>query len=431
MVDYGMNRGNTKLLYACSPVSRTQKATRQNRECISVDMCWGLDGFQYGLHVIVGRKTVTQGQVPDRLQQFFTNETHELFKSSTHGLHSTTDCGIQTGASFLRRLEKLVEELKQRGVPFPIVIVLDDHSSRKVDFVMEFCKANQIWLCTEPAASSGWLQALDQYNKKCHEAYKKALRVWKANHAGGDDESVNIGAFYEILTSFWLTWSSPVERMNAFRKVGISATLDPSAVDTGRFKAVVEQQALISMSSAAAATELQLDLSIPEGSMMSPDGTQKQQLEYFKLMHTRALKVIAMLHATPMLPSHVLPKPNLQKDKPDRSVIEADSGSFDMRELVLKGIELREQKESKAEQVAARREEREDRREEEEAVRTGLVTLWKKFNKGAECQCNGSKAKECSASGGGHYCKLCDKVKPKPCRAKHDKLAPSSKKAKK
>ena len=106
-------------------------------------MVWGLDGFQYGLHVIFPKTNTTGDQVPVSEDcaihvHVFTDRILEKTALSTYGLLSNTEDGIQTQDTLLERYryEMLVEELDERGIePLAsgcrIVETSDGHSTRK------------------------------------------------------------------------------------------------------------------------------------------------------------------------------------------------------------------------------------------------------------------------------------------------------------
>ena len=49
-VDYASNKGNQKTKVAAGVNDPAIRIDAENRQCESVDMTWGADGFQYGLH---------------------------------------------------------------------------------------------------------------------------------------------------------------------------------------------------------------------------------------------------------------------------------------------------------------------------------------------------------------------------------------------
>ena len=122
---------------------------------------------------------------------------------SSFGLLSTNECGVQTEATCLQAYMMLDRELTQRNIPRPVVMLTDNHASRKGESVLDFCvgpcerhglDGDITAPCTcrirqhfeptaasnlfssfflsrfefgcqnRPGASSGFLQALDQLN---------------------------------------------------------------------------------------------------------------------------------------------------------------------------------------------------------------------------------------------------------------------------
>ena len=75
------------------------RVSPKNRECNTVDMVWGLGGFQYGLHVNLKRTTVTAGSIPDEMSVFY-DKIKEDAMVSTYPLLSTSECGVKTGVAY-------------------------------------------------------------------------------------------------------------------------------------------------------------------------------------------------------------------------------------------------------------------------------------------------------------------------------------------
>mmetsp|Transcript_22501 Transcript_22501/g.89346 ORF Transcript_22501/g.89346 Transcript_22501/m.89346 type:complete len:163 (+) Transcript_22501:5421-5909(+) len=73
----------------------------------------------------------------------------------------------------------LDKELTARGTERPVVVLSDSHTSRKATVVLEFAKGIGSRFHFEPPHSSGFLQALDQYNKMFHEAYTKEKNKYR------------------------------------------------------------------------------------------------------------------------------------------------------------------------------------------------------------------------------------------------------------
>ena len=135
-------------------------------------------------------------------------------------------------------MKLLDEELTLRGIPRPVVCCSDNHASRKDEALLKFCKDHGIRLFFELANTSGFLQALDQCNKKYHEAYNKAIKRYKENlnDQGITSPSLTLSDFLQINAEIWSTWWTPLDRRNAFRRVGIlQRGLDSDQVDRSKF----------------------------------------------------------------------------------------------------------------------------------------------------------------------------------------------------
>ena len=142
----------------------------------------------------------------------------------------------------------------------------------------EWCEENQIHICTEPPNSSGFLQALDQYNKKWHETYKRAVKQYRAD-MNDDDVTVNMSVFLMLLGKYYFTWASALEREASFRRVGLCSVLRPDLVNRTRFHDrfdnivhVLEEQAVMHAHDAS-----QVDSPTPQKQKLeavdeSPDG---------------------------------------------------------------------------------------------------------------------------------------------------------------
>ena len=118
-MDYNQNAGNAVAHVVGAQQQQLVAPELENRACRTIDMVWGLEGFQYGLHVIFPKASTTSDQVPDE-STIFTDRILEETAVSTYGLISNTEDGIQTQDTLLERYEMLVEELDARGIdPLP------------------------------------------------------------------------------------------------------------------------------------------------------------------------------------------------------------------------------------------------------------------------------------------------------------------------
>ena len=122
---------------------RVYQAAGEDRECNTIDACWDLGGFTYGVHIIFGRSTLDTNVIDaDTLTSEFAydNTIDERIGMSWTCDVSTPECGIQTTASLARRINSLKQQVLRRNkgfhnrgereIKFPIIILADNHSSR-------------------------------------------------------------------------------------------------------------------------------------------------------------------------------------------------------------------------------------------------------------------------------------------------------------
>eukprot|EP00966_Prymnesium_polylepis_P057566 1332930-Prymnesium_polylepis.2 len=164
---------------------------------------------------------------------------------------------MQTGTSFIQQLRLLDAQITARSnaevaeggtaIERPVVLMLDNHASRFDDEVLEeatgVAPSLGIRMWTEAAGTSGFLQALDQYNSAFHRAYNKALKAYKEAyeaHHGKVLPGVDIKVFLKVLggdaalglPGMWFTWADPFDIITAWRKVGIAGNvLAPQLID--------------------------------------------------------------------------------------------------------------------------------------------------------------------------------------------------------
>ncbi|KAK3271485.1 hypothetical protein CYMTET_20164 [Cymbomonas tetramitiformis] len=251
-ISFDTQRGNNVRKVAGRKGKSAADAKKENRESFTVDMVMGLDGFLYGLHVLVARNTLTKGLTPEILEDTFTNEIREGEKISTYGLITLNECGVQTELSLEERYKVLIKELEHRGVPLPVVELTDNHASRYGEMVMITAEGAGIRQFSEKPNSSGFLQALDQINRKFHVEFAKGERELKHSRRAemefefkktNPDRKVDISEVtlnmtdaFTILTLMWFCWSTVMDRITAFRKVGITQSMcDPSLVNRSSF----------------------------------------------------------------------------------------------------------------------------------------------------------------------------------------------------
>jgi hypothetical protein len=122
---------------------RVYQAAGEDRECNTIDACWDLGGFLYGVHIIFGRSTLDTNVIDaDKLstEYEYDNTIDERLGMAWTCDVSTTECGIQTTTSLSKRIKSLKQQVlkrnegfrkkKQPEIKFPIIILADNHSSR-------------------------------------------------------------------------------------------------------------------------------------------------------------------------------------------------------------------------------------------------------------------------------------------------------------
>jgi hypothetical protein len=250
-VDFHAKVGNNVEKKYCGAGDQAVSGEAENRECNTVDLCWGADGFGYGTQIIVARKQVTTSMTlhPDTsplkdstpFAQLGDPTCDELTMQSSHVLISTNDCGVQTGITMIRRLEMLDMELTQRGVLRPVCLMVDNADRIFADDVMAYCAVKQINIFTEKSKTSHLFQALDQQNEKMHHEYRKASKLLKATRAapGIEPSTIRLGLteFFDIMYQIMFTWCTSTDRRLAWKNVGITAEgLRPDFIDRTHFK---------------------------------------------------------------------------------------------------------------------------------------------------------------------------------------------------
>jgi len=248
MIDYETTKSGQKKVFT----GRGEDAFRnvaETRECQTLDVTWGLDGWQYHAHLVVNRKSVTDDFVQPETE-VFDGTIDVVNKVSRKLLISPTEKGSQTGTSFLASMKELKAELEERKIQFPVCLCLDNHISRYDDDVIQWGEDNGIEFFFEESNTSGFLQALDQYNRQLHLKYNEAKDLYKKGRAlymvsNGSQKvdyttvKINLVDFVRILATFWFTWSSIADRIKSFMEVGITKEgLFPELINRCKFTAI-------------------------------------------------------------------------------------------------------------------------------------------------------------------------------------------------
>lgn len=254
-IDYaGGKKGGQKV--GCAANVPAKKAAKENRETATLDMVQNGAGMLFGMHLIVARSTLTESFAVEELAAF-DKKIHELEGYSTFGLVSLTDCGVQTGVTLLERYKLFDEELTAAGIKRPVLELTDNHLSRYSDEVMAYCEEKDIHQFSEPAKSSGFLQALDQNMTACHNTYNKSKDNMKRELAvgltidginkerqrvaelpeadqaaakklpqvvvGPEEVTLGLTECVQICSKMWFSWSTKLDRITTFAKVGITS----------------------------------------------------------------------------------------------------------------------------------------------------------------------------------------------------------------
>ncbi|KAK3268255.1 hypothetical protein CYMTET_23230 [Cymbomonas tetramitiformis] len=433
-VDFNSLRGNNIRKRATAKGKPAVLPKRENREWVTVDVVMDLSGFLYGAHLMLSREVLTEGLAPDEIE-VFDSRIHEHEKFSTFGLVTINESGVQTGTTLLQRYKMLDEELSARGVERPVVEMTGNHDSRYDEEVMAFCEAKQIVQWSEKANTSGKFQALDQVNRKLHQEVEKAVKEFKivrlAQLRQGNpmldisDVTTNITdfillfcvrLFYVFFCGVWFGWCTIMDRITAFRRVGIFQTaLAPGQIDRTGFIYRPEVKVV-----AQAPPDV-------ESFSGSPVGVRKDSAEYLK-RKLAAYKDLAghqwqKYETSPVeqgiLNPEVLPP---LPARPSKGRLSDKNGSFQFNNIL--GLKRqkkaeheahREQSEFAALQRDLAREQRETNIAEMAAAKAQAATeLSAAFDKcGAGCKCDifvNLKAVGCSASKL-KKCPICSEIK--------------------
>ena len=240
-----------------------RQAANLNRENVSVHMTWDLSGYNYGVQLVLKRKEITDDLVVEgpAMARGFTGEADVVRMQTRCCLMSRTAEGMQTGESFLQYLEALDKQITARSdadvaaggtaIERPVVLTGDNHASRYTADVLKAatgcCNRLGIRLWTEEPFTSGFLQALDQYNSAFHRAYNKAKEVYKTAYEARYKtpiKSFGLPQFMSVLggdeelgvPGMWFTWADPFDIITAWRKVGVTGNVfAPDLINRAEF----------------------------------------------------------------------------------------------------------------------------------------------------------------------------------------------------
>ena len=246
---------------------RKGKAARQltggNKETVTVMMTWDASGWNYGVQLVVKRKWATGDMLiecpPGECTFDDRVDVTRLQTRSCLPVHSAE--GMQTEETFLHYIHRLDEWISQRsaveaatgGEPIqrPVVLMLDNHCSRFSDELLRKTSGPAaelgIRIFTEESGTSGFLQALDQFNSSFHRSYNKARDAYKDAHLavhGHPLSHLALADFLGILggskrlgvPGMWFSWCDRYDIIKAWKRVGIAGNrLCPQLVDRSNF----------------------------------------------------------------------------------------------------------------------------------------------------------------------------------------------------
>jgi hypothetical protein len=122
---------------------RVYQQAGEGRTCNTVEVCYDLGGYMYGPHVLLARTTLDTNVIDEtalRREYHFDNTVDERMGMSWRFDLTTCECGIQTQLTLANRVASLREQIVARNtacviagiepIVFPIVMLLDNHSSR-------------------------------------------------------------------------------------------------------------------------------------------------------------------------------------------------------------------------------------------------------------------------------------------------------------
>jgi hypothetical protein len=138
------NQGNAKeRVGGGAHQQRVYQQSGEGRTCNTVEVCYDLGGYMYGPHVLVARVSLDTNIIDEealKKEYYFDNKVDEHMAMSWRFDLTTCECGIQTQATLTKRIRSLREQIVARNtkcvqdglepIQFPIVMLLDNHSSR-------------------------------------------------------------------------------------------------------------------------------------------------------------------------------------------------------------------------------------------------------------------------------------------------------------
>jgi hypothetical protein len=123
--------------------TRVYQQAGEGRTCNTVEVAYDLGGYLYGPHILLARTTLDTNVINEKelmAEYHYNNKVDEQMAMSWQFDITTCECGIQTQATLAKRMASLRQQIVDRNtacvlegtapIEFPIVMLLDNHSSR-------------------------------------------------------------------------------------------------------------------------------------------------------------------------------------------------------------------------------------------------------------------------------------------------------------
>jgi hypothetical protein len=122
---------------------RVYQHAGEGRTCNTVEVAYDLGGYLYGPHILLARTTLDTNVIDERelkKEYHYNNKVDEQMAMSWQFDITTCECGIQTQVTLAKRIASLRQQIVDRNtacvlegeepIQFPVVMLLDNHSSR-------------------------------------------------------------------------------------------------------------------------------------------------------------------------------------------------------------------------------------------------------------------------------------------------------------
>ena len=357
-IDYNSEKGGGQRKVASGPSDACMTLLPENRECITVNMLQILAGFMCAPQICREQMYVSAEQAAEddsiRIDtKIFDDRILLPMMVSTYCQMSCTPRGVQTGRSFLQRMQLFDIELTALEAALgsslrPFVLGMDNASSHHDDEAQQFCASVQIRLWYEESLTSDYLQALDQYNRKFHIVYRSGVKE-ERKIRNKPTMRISFVQFMIIFARVWFYWSSPLDRVRSFRKVGITAHgshgIRPDLVNRSKFTIgeVDEEE-----------EEEEMNTTVE-----SPEGVRKDSRMYYKRKLESALSIINQLTEVPWSPAEAkllvtTPQPSQQYISSRERLCEEEFGSYTLKGMGEKKRLKRDARQSERDRITTK-----------------------------------------------------------------------------